>query len=135
MRASIKGSWVVLILGGTLGVLSVLHFLVEIAELQRVLLPAVVLVINLVLAGGVILAGWRLWHREMTESAEWRVALYVLGGFVAFGLLEVLTLSLQYAEGRPIGEPFLDVLLIGLIGCLGGYTIGIQTDSDRRRDT
>lgn len=135
MGVTIRGSWAVLVLGVSLGSLSIAHFWREINELQRVLTPAVILALNLVLAGGVLYAGWQLRQREMAESAEWRIAVYVLGGFVAFSFLEILTLSIQFVEGRPVGKPFLDVLLFGLIGCLGGYTIGIKTDTLRKRET
>jgi signal transduction histidine kinase len=134
MKPSFPGAPIVVFLGAALGLLSVVHFWREVANLGLSWPPVVAFLLTFVPAGLVVWAGYRTHTSEIAGSAKRRIAMWVVAGFAVVSLLQFLTIGIRVIEGRVIEEPLLDLLVGALTGCLGGYVVGRRTHALRKRE-
>lgn len=105
----------------------------ELRELDVLWPPALALAFGSLLSLGVVYAGYDIaCDDRFDQRMQRRILVWGLGGAGIVTGITVSTILIRYAEGRPVGEPQLDVL----IGLSGGMLAGIlvshaYTQADR----
>jgi len=120
-----NGGWAVVALGTLLGAGFVWNFLRELRRLDVVGPPVLALLLGLAVAAGVVAAGALVLRSDLSRPATWRVAAWAGGGLVLAAITNGLTVLIRVAEGRPLGEPQLPLLVGGSSGALAGALLGV----------
>lgn len=104
--------------------LSALNFFREVSTLAELAFPVAALVLTGGLSCCVVYVGYRLATSEFDAAERWSITGWAFAGLAVLVLLQVATLAIRAAEGRPIGEPQFPLLVVGGVGALAGYGIG-----------
>lgn len=103
---------------------SVWNFDRELTTIRELAFPTAAFVLTGGLSVCVVYVGYRLTTSRFGPAERWTVAGWAIAGLAVTVLLQVATLSIRAAEGRPIGEPQFPLLVVGGVGALAGYGIG-----------
>lgn len=133
------GSLVVMLVGGTLCVSSVVHHLRELSAVGDVAGPVLALAIDGGLASLLTYAGWWLRRTDLAETERWSVGVWTAGGAVAGAVIAGLTFAVKLFEGRSLVEPEFDVLVAaaggGLVLFVAGYYAARLQAASRRYES
>ena len=133
------GSLVVMLVGGTLCVSSVVHHARELNEVGSVAGPMLALAIDGGWAAIIVYGGWWLRRTELSETERWSVGVWTAAGAVAGAVIAGLTFVVKLFEGRSLAEPLFDVLVAaaggGLILFVAGYYAARLQAASRRYES
>lgn len=135
----VRGSTVVMMVGGLLLTISVGHHMQEMAALANQLGPTIALALDGGLSIALIYAGFWLRHRELTPATEWSVGVWTICGGIVGATIAGVTLAVETLEGRPLVEPQFRLLVSAGGGAVvlftAGYYAARQQTLNHRYDT
>jgi len=104
--------------------ISIWNFQREVTSLEGIAFPVAAFVLTGGLSCCVIYVGSRLRTSPFDATERWSIVGWTFAGLAVMVLLQVATLAIRAAEGRPTGEPQFPLLVVGGVGALAGYGIG-----------
>ncbi|WP_123537957.1 ATP-binding protein [Halosimplex salinum] len=118
------GSVAVASVGSVLALTAVVHHSAEAAALGSLRAPALALLLDGTPAVALAYGGYRLRETELDSAYKWVVAVWCLGGVVAFTGAVGLTILVRLFEERVVSEPQFTLLVTASFGGLAGTVAG-----------
>jgi PAS domain S-box-containing protein len=126
-RLKTRSPYLIIGFGAVLFFITVVHHVSELYTIDGFVGPLVALLLDGLLALGLVYAGYWLDRTELSTENRWQVCVWCFVGAVLFFTIMGVSLLIGAFEGRIIAEALFPLLIATEAGGIAGVTAGYQT--------